>query len=357
MAHDNLQEYALANEAGYFVLFEKTKSIFLKDDLTIGNLETPVCDTIPIKGFPQFNAKTSLVTAIKNAGVDVVSLANNHSYDQRDIGVTSTIEAVKKEGLIYSGTGFTPEIARKPVIFSKNGVIFGFFSATFSINGINIIEEEDKPYVNLVPMENEKRLENFCKIIAETKKTVDFMIVAYHCGTEYTNTPIEIQEKALKKIAESGADLVLAHHPHVLEKIEYFKTLDKRNVLIAYSLGNFISAQARYLPKLKNNNQIYDSVLSKTAEGIILQLDVVKWDNNLNIVNPRIIPIFNISFRTEQNKKMYQGFQTTLIEDILKDDFTDSRFESNIPDIKKLVTYRFEKIKKLIDLPVVYENK
>ena len=54
---------------------------------------------------------------------------------------------------------------------------------------------------------------------------------------------------------------------------------------------------------------------------------------------------------------MYQGFQTTLIEDILKDDFTDSRFESNIPDIKKLVTYRFEKIKKLIDLPVVYENK
>jgi hypothetical protein len=355
MAHDNLQEYALATDKGYDVFFEQTKNIFLNDDLTIGNLETPVNDLIGVKGYPCFNAKTSLVDSIKKAGIEAVSLANNHSYDQGEKGVISTLETVNKAGIINSGTGFTPGESKIPKIFTVKDIKIGFFSFTFSLNGSNIIESADHAYVNLVPMENEKRLQEFYDIIKETKKNVDIMIVSYHCGDEYKSEPVVIQEKVLKQIAEAGADVVLGHHPHVLEKVEYYETKDARKVLIAYSLGNFISAQARYIPKLNDENKwIYDSVLSKTAEGMILQFDITNWEGKFYVSSPRIIPIFNLCFVYRKNNRNYDGYQVDFMEKILKmDEKSDARFAKNIGQIKNLVSYRLEKIKKLVNLPII----
>ncbi|HOV15523.1 MAG TPA: CapA family protein, partial [Spirochaetota bacterium] len=253
MAHDNLQYYALAKESKYETLFASTKDIFLSDDITIANLETPISDEIGVKNYPFFNAKSLLVEAIKKSGIEILSLANNHSFDQGELGITSTIEYVKKNQLIYSGIGLNPEEAKSVKIFIYKGVVFGFLSATFSVNGLAMSEKSDKPYAYLVPMENERLFKEFCDTIYKTKKIVDFMIVSYHSGTEYSNTPSKIQTNCLEQIAEAGADVVLGHHPHVLQKIEYFKTKDLRKVLIAYSLGNFISGQANYLHKLKKD--------------------------------------------------------------------------------------------------------
>ncbi len=280
--HDNLQYYALATEKGYETLFIPTKDIFKSDDITFANLETPVSDEIGVKNFPYFNAKESLITAIKNSGIEVLSLANNHSFDQKSRGVISTIKAVEKSDIIYSGVGLTHADAKKPVYFNIKGVFFAFLSATFSVNGIHMPDDKDSPCANLVPMENDKIFNEFCKIIKNAKKNVDFLIVAYHCGTEYNNFPSNIQTESLKKIAESGADVVLGHHPHVLQKIEYYNTRDQRKALIAYSLGNFISGQSIYLSKFKNKNSpLYHEDFVKTSEGAILQFEINKWNNKL----------------------------------------------------------------------------
>ncbi|MCK4798921.1 MAG: CapA family protein, partial [Spirochaetes bacterium] len=267
MAHYNLQRYALSEEDKYLCLFKATNKIFLEDDLSIGNLETPICDELPIEGFPEFNAKGILVDAIAQSGIEVLSLANNHSLDQDFYGITTTINEVKKRGLIYAGTGNNTRDAKKVVIFKVKGFVIGFLSATWTTNIIQRVIKKDKPYVYRVPMQHEKMVDEFCKKINKAKKNVDLLIVAYHAGKEYVSTPIIEKKKLLKKFANSGADVILSHHPHVLQTIEYYNTKDNRKALIAYSLGNFISAQARYIPALrKKNNWIYDSVLSKTAE-------------------------------------------------------------------------------------------
>ena len=82
MAHYLLQEYALSEKDNYLSLFKATNKVFLNDDLTIGNLETPICDDRPMEGFPNFNAKASLADAIVKSGIEVLSFANNHTLDQ-----------------------------------------------------------------------------------------------------------------------------------------------------------------------------------------------------------------------------------------------------------------------------------
>lgn len=354
MAHDNLQYYALATDNGYESLFESTKDIFMSDDITIANLETPISDEIGVKNFPYFNAKVSLVEAIKKSGIDLLSLANNHSLDQRENGIVSTLRAVNDNNLLYAGSGLTPKEARSPYIFNRNGIIFGFLSATFSLNGIPLTEKEDKPFVYLVPTDNRESFSDFCKNIQETKKVVDFLIVAYHCGDEYTNTPPKYQSDALEKIAESGADVVLGHHPHVLQKIEYHTTSDLRKVLIAYSLGNFISGQANNLTNLKSGDKaLYEDNFTKTAESIILQFDINRWDNNFFVSNVKIIPLYNLRYREKIGNINYSGFKTELIENIVEKESCKDFF-NNYDAVKDLVKYRLDKMKKLIELPFSY---
>lgn len=359
MAHIELQQYAFLQNNIYLHLFEPTNKIFLKDDLTIGNLETPICDDLPISGFPQFNAKSSLLDAIKSSGIEVLSIANNHTLDHGMNAIKTTVNEIKKRELIYAGAGHSKEDAIKPFIFQVKGIVIAFFSATWVTNIGQKISSYNDPYVYIVPMNNIDVLNDFCDRIKKTKNKVDLVIVSYHAAVEYTSIPVAEKEKTLKLFAESGADIILGHHPHVLQKVEYYYTKDSRKTIIAFSLGNFISSQARYTPVInKGNNWIYDSVLTKTAESIILQFDIIKWKKNISIVNARAIPIFNICFPYYKNKIKYIGYKTLFMEDILKvnknnflgyNDFDNS--------IKKLVNYRYSRIKKLIKIPIISPNQ
>lgn len=350
MAHDNLQEFALATPEGYSVLFNTTKDIFLSDDITFANLEVPICDDKDISGYPLFNAKSGLVKAAKEAGIDILSLANNHSIDQSYAGISSTINAVEKEGLIYAGTGKTPSDAKKAKIFLKNGITFGFISATFYLNGIYMKEIEDAPYAYLVEIDNTDDIDEFCERIRQTKAATDFTIVSYHFGVEYSRKPLESHVKVVEKLANSGGDLILGHHPHVLHETKYFKTIDGRNSLIFYSLGNFISAQARYLDNPDADpEKLYDSVLTRTAEALVAQFDVVKLDGRTSIVNASAIPFFNMRYVYKSGDKTYDGFELRRMNEIIAgDDLSDDKFRENAGLFKDIVLFRLNEIFKNI---------
>jgi len=352
MAHLSLQEYILTEKDGYLSLFKKTNKIFFNDDLTIGNLETPICDNLPIEGFPCFNAKKGLVDAISKSSIEVLSLANNHAIDQGIPGIRSTIDEVKNKNIIYTGAGYTPDEAMNPKIIKINGIIIGIISVTWTTNILQKEIVNNRPYVYQIFMEDTERLNQLYNKIKNVRKKVDLLIVTYHAGKEYSQEPINIKKTILKNIADSGADVVLSHHPHVLQPVEYYNTKDKREVLIAYSLGNFISAQARYINSLKKNDPIYDSLLSKTSEGIILQFDVIRKNKNIFIVNACIMPLLNVVFLKKVNNKYILGYQTILIDEILNINKDDNQFKSNINEVKKLASYRLKKIKELIKLPV-----
>ncbi len=350
MAHDNLQEFALATPEGYSVLFNTTKDIFLSDDITFANLEVPIRDEKDISGYPLFNAKSGLVKAVKEAGIDMLSLANNHSIDQSYAGISSTIDAVEKEGLIYAGTGKTPNEAKKAKIFLKNGITFGFISATFYLNGIYMKEIEDAPYAYLVEIDNTDDIDEFCERIRQTKAATDFTIVSYHFGIEYSKKPLDSHVKVVEKLANSGGDLILGHHPHVLHETKYFKTTDGRNSLIFYSLGNFISAQARYLDNPDADpEKLYDSVLTRTAEALVAQFDVVKLDGRTSIVNASAIPFFNMRYVYKSGDKTYDGFELRRMNEIIAgDDLSGDKFRENAGLFKDIVLYRLNEIFKNI---------
>ena len=350
MPHDNLQEFALATPEGYSVLFNTTRDIFLSDDITFANLEVPIRDDRDISGFPLFNAKSGLVKAVKEAGIDMLSLANNHSIDQGYEGISSTIDAVEREGLIYAGTGKTPAEAKKAKIFLKNGITFGFIAATFYLNGIYMKEKEDAPYAYLVEIDNTDDIDEFCERIRQTKAATDFTIVSYHFGVEYSRKPLDSHVKVVEKLANSGGDLILGHHPHVLHEIKYFKTTDGRNSLIFYSLGNFISAQARYLGNPDADpEKLYDSLLTRTAESLVAQFDVVKLDGRTSIVNVSAIPFFNMRYVYKSGDKTYDGFELRRMKDIIAgDDLSDDKFRKNAKLFKEIVLYRLNEIFKNI---------
>jgi poly-gamma-glutamate synthesis protein (capsule biosynthesis protein) len=156
-----------------------------------------------------FRGKPSYVSVITKGAIEAVAFANNHVRDYGEISYTDTISSFKKAGIVYSS-------GSKIGIYETKGIRIGMIS-------IQQTSRSDAPSI----------LRKAIKIMK--KKKPDLLIVSFHWGIERTSKLTDLQ-KQLSRIAidEGGANLVLGHHPHVLQPIERYK-----NAYIVYSLGNF----------------------------------------------------------------------------------------------------------------------
>jgi poly-gamma-glutamate synthesis protein (capsule biosynthesis protein) len=215
----------------------------LQGDWVFANLETPIAgeDLNGFSGYPMFNAPEALADAIREAGFNVVSTANNHTMDRREQGVLRTLENVRSRGIATVGTHMSAEEAEQVLIMEKNGIRMAFLAYTYGTNGIPV--PEDKPYlVNLIDEE---------RIVADIAKAsqagADVVTVSMHFGNEYQRQPSEEQKRLARRLIEAGADIVLGSHPHVVQPYEWVETSGAdgtpRKGLVMYSLGNFISNQ------------------------------------------------------------------------------------------------------------------
>lgn len=201
--------YKKQKEDSYF--FKNVKSIFEKDDLTIVNFE----GTLSSRGKRvdkqwAFRGKPSFIQILKEGSVEAVAFANNHTRDYGALSYNDTIDSFKKAGIAYSTYG-------KSAIYEVKGVKVGMIS----------IQEVGNQSNSEVTLRKELK--------AMKKKKPDLLIVSFHWGIERTSKITASQSK-LGRIAidEGGADLVLGHHPHVLQPVEKYK-----DAYIVYSLGNF----------------------------------------------------------------------------------------------------------------------
>ncbi|MBH5317879.1 CapA family protein [Paenibacillus sp. GSMTC-2017] len=222
--------------------FEEVKPILKQGDWVMANLETPIAGKeYGYTGYPSFNAPLELAEALKNAGFNLFSTANNHSLDKGEKGLLRTLEHLKGLELQAVGTASSQEEADALIISEKNGIKMGLLSYTYGTNGIPI--PEGKPYlVNLIDEEKIK------KDITRLKEGgADLVTVALHFGAEYQTTPNEEQKQLARALVAAGADIIAGSHPHVLQPYEVIETLDakgnKKSALIIYSMGNFISNQ------------------------------------------------------------------------------------------------------------------
>ncbi|NLY49452.1 MAG: CapA family protein [Firmicutes bacterium] len=206
-------------------------------DITVANLETILDDSRPYRGYPRFNSPAALAKALQDAGVNIVITANNHALDQGERGVLSTLANLKDAGLLAIGT-YAQEEDRAPLILTVKGFKLAFLAYTTTTNGLPLPKGKDY-LVNLWQAEQAA-----ADIAAARAEGAEFVVVSLHFGQEYQRQPSKEQEEVVQQLVTAGADLILGSHPHVVQPIvEIEKPSGDGRVLVAYSLGNFISNQ------------------------------------------------------------------------------------------------------------------
>jgi poly-gamma-glutamate capsule biosynthesis protein CapA/YwtB (metallophosphatase superfamily) len=209
--------------------FAMTQDLLRRADLVFGNLECPITPGRTINNLEMvFRADPAVAKALKEAGFTIVSLANNHTLNFGPKGLTDTLRYLQEAEVKTVGAGENLAAARAPVYLERKGQKFAFLAYQFA----RYQTPEDSPGV--AGMDLEEMLQD----VQEARSQADFVIVSMHAGGEYAANPNLMQVTFAHAAIDAGADLVLGHHPHVVQKIEEYN-----QKFIFYSLGNFIFDQ------------------------------------------------------------------------------------------------------------------
>jgi len=263
-------EYYVGNRWNY--PFEKIPE-FAQADLSIVNLENPLTRRgIPAAKQFNFRARPEYTRVLKAGGVDLVNLANNHIYDYSEQGLFDTIYFLDQAGIWHIGAGENLASARKPVVLNIKSVRIAFLgyyglrkhsgshpasadSAGTALRSLSYIKQD----------------------IQAIRDSADVVIVNFHWGIEKEHLPETDQIYFAHKTIQYGADLIVGHHPHVLQGIEKY-----RNGLIVYSLGNFIlGGNSRKHEKTAILQIKIDSNSKKIASFEMLPVQVDYWQPRL----------------------------------------------------------------------------
>ena len=256
--------------------FLKIAGLLKSADLTVGNLESMISDKgTKVGSIYSFRADPLSIEGLTFAGFDVLSLVNNHAFDYGTEALTDTMVRLKLANMDFVGADLNRQSTFSPLIKEIKDVKIGFLAYTNlgpfgwrageTYPGIAWINEDDFPEIQ--------------QNIKDAKEKVDILIVSLHAGTEYEPEPDQFQKDFSKMAIDAGADLLIGHHPHVVQPYEKYE-----NGWIFYSLGNFVFDQ---------------NFSTETTEGQLVK--VLIKDKKIE----KVIPI---------NIKMNDSFQPEIID-------------------------------------------
>lgn len=214
------------------ILDEGYQSLIADADFFVVNEEFPFSSrgtAAPDKQFT-FRLPEDKVSIMKELGVDLVTLANNHSLDFGTDALLDTCAVLDEAGILHVGAGENADAARKPAIVEAGGIRIGFIGASRVIPVASWTAGKNSPGL-LTAYDTSLLLQT----IQETRPLCDYLIVYPHWGVERAEMPVEHQTSIARQCIDAGADFVVGSHPHVLQGLEYY-----RDKPIAYSMGNFI---------------------------------------------------------------------------------------------------------------------
>lgn len=299
MCHNTQYQDAYENGVYDFsYVFDDIRDELQAADFTVGNLETTFAGSEKgYSSYPEFNTPESLAVALKEAGIDLVSTANNHSLDTRYFGIESTIDFLDEVGIMHTGTYKSEEEQLKTTIAEINGLKVAFLSFTYGTNGIPV--PSGKEYcINLI--DDDFIVE---RLTAAKAENPDIICVFMHWGEEYETVPNARQKQLAKLLFDNGANIILGSHPHVLQKMEKVSIangeLNEENEqelessskegFVIYSLGNFVSGQVK----------------ENTRDSIILNLTITKKGSGEVVIDSaKYTPIY--TYKGNTNLKRYK---------------------------------------------------
>lgn len=224
--------------------FSNIKETFSKADYVVGVLETSCYDPVPFeseqlrlkKGSPNCNSPSTFISACANAGFNGLVTANNHNCDTGKAGLEATVEEIKRQGMENFGT-----LGDNPVIVKVNGIKIGIIACCMISNGLEREVSEDM--LSVVNIIGKYDNDYFVELVNRAKAMGAEYIIAYqHWGNMNSLKTVKSQRETAKFMAESGADLIVGSHPHVVQRFSYIKTESGKRVPCAYSLGNFLTS-------------------------------------------------------------------------------------------------------------------
>lgn len=269
LCQENMIEAYQTTEGGYDFTscYDYVRPLFKAADFVAGNLETVISEEAPFRGEiithegPFFcNAPTEYLTALKYAGFDMLTTANNHTIDAGCDGVYDTIQNIRKFDFIQTGTFI--EKAPKYVIVDICGIKVGFtaFSTTYNMQEKNLTLSGRKTLLNTFTEAGAKKI---CEELRE--KGAEYIVCFPHWGAEYTERITDRQKEIAEYLAEVGYDFIAGSHAHIVQKYD-----EVHQKPVVYSMGNLMSHMsfASDPEKIKPYTLLCQLNLKRTADGI-----------------------------------------------------------------------------------------
>lgn len=238
----------MAEKGDWIYPFLEISKTLQDADLLVGNLEGPIgSHGVRVGSIYSFRANPQAVAGLASAGFDVLSLANNHIWDYGREALGDTFQILDQAGIGYIGAGRDYPEAHRPLVREVKGTKIAFLAYTDLIPQ-SVTGELSQPAVAFMD------LKQIIPDIEKAKELADLVVVAFHWGEEYQTKHNQKQEVIAHAVIDAGADLVIGHHPHVMQEVEQYK-----DGYIAYSLGNFVFDQ---------------NFSADTREGLMLKVTV-----------------------------------------------------------------------------------
>lgn len=294
---DMIQDAQNEDSYDFSYMFDNITKYVKKSDIAIGTLETNFTSN-RYSGVGKYNTPTEFLTAVKNSGISLVSLAHNHVLDYGEDGLNQTISKIHEKGMSITGIQNNEENENSEFtgnIKEVNGIKIAFLSYTYGLSNENEVSEEEKSKVNIFSEELA------LKDIQYAKENSNYIIVIMHWGDVNSSTITGYQNNITGFLVNNDVDMILGSHPSVVEPMKIIQNAEGKNILVAYSLGNYISS-------LKYENADVE---------LILNIQIAKSEDQEKAVLQKVdyTPIYVLDNGTKSEKR----FELTDMKQLAKD--------------------------------------
>ncbi len=295
---------AHAQEGGFRWVLAGMGALIPADDIAYVNLESPLTESFrsPENATPPvLGAPTSYGADLAATGFDVLSVANNHAFDQAGDGLAITLDAIRQAGMLSVGAGRSDTDARAPVVVTRGGVRVAFVATTERMNngaspnraGVRVFMFEP----SLVQ-----------RALAEARSRADLVVLSIHWSHDFVRTPTTEQRRLARQLVQWGADVIVGTGPHILQEVERLPS-PRGEAVCAYSLGNLVSNQGyRY-----RVGRALDDAAMRSALDNPMTRDVVLLRVSAELGTPNALRITGLEARALWNENRSQGDELRLV--------------------------------------------
>lgn len=340
--------------------FEKVSPIFSEADLVVGNLETMIVPEAPYRSEKHVseqnfhcNAPNEFLDALRKAGIDVLTNANNHSLDTGTIGIGETIDNIVRFGFIQTGT-FKTEKKRYEIIDV----------AGFKIAIVAFTMEHNNKKCNLTSdgiefLLNDYSPEKARKIINDAHGDgAELVFTCIHWGSENKCVQNNVQIKTANELADMGYDCIIGSHPHVLQPFNFINTNNKK-VPVFYSMGNFISHNAN---NQKSRSIIACVELKRQEKNISMTCSYIPVFTSDNYGDKKyiVLPINNLVFDSRNRKRLVKikktiGKEIKINKNIQFSEYVEKEEAESLSEVSQEISEI--DVSSITEYPVEYHDK